>query len=260
MDLDDPTIPEFASWRSFQEFERRVKQERRYAWNDKIKAFLDTVLATCKNRSLNIGAGENFVRAQCEVEHRPTYQDGFEIGTEPQGCGAARMVPRANRATEGRANPAGIPVLYLSVNSQTAIAEVRPLVGAEVTLAEFVVCRDLKALDLTQGHERSPLPPIGSEKASAKRKEHLVWTDIDKAFSRPVTRADDLADYAPTQILAETFRNAGYDALIFRSQFGDDGWNVALFDVSDARPVASSPVRVTDIEVKFIPIGNSRCL
>ena len=60
---------------------------------------------------------------------------------------------------------------------------------------------------------------------------------INEAFSEPMSRADDVADYAPTQFLAEAFRNEGYDGIVYESRMGN-GKNVALFDV-DIAEVAS---------------------
>jgi len=90
----------------------------------------------------------------------------------------------------------------------------------------------------------------------AKQKEKGVWIDIDNAFSRPVTLSDDSADYVPTQILAELFKNAGYDAIIYRSQFGEKGYNIALFNVEDAEVINCAPYQVRGIEVTFEQIGN----
>jgi hypothetical protein len=45
-----------------------------------------------------------------------------------------------------------------------------------------------------------------------------------------MTRSDDQADYAPTQILAELFKKAGADGVVYKSNFGEDGFNIALFD------------------------------
>ncbi|MEX6396516.1 RES family NAD+ phosphorylase [Providencia hangzhouensis] len=68
---------------------------------------------------------------------------------------------------------------------------------------------------------------LGVKELTAQQKEKAVWTDIDNAFSTPVTRSDDKANYAPTQILAELFRSAGYDAIAYKSHFGDEGYNIA---------------------------------
>jgi hypothetical protein len=58
-----------------------------------------------------------------------------------------------------------------------------------------------------------------------------VWWSLNQAFSEPVTRTDDAADYAPTQVLAEVFRTSGCDGIVYRSKLGK-GKNVAVFDLS----------------------------
>ncbi len=263
MDLDDPKKPEFASWRSYQEFAWRVRHTRRYVWDSKIQAFLDTVLATLKDRDVKISEGTILCRAQPGVDyHSVEDESGNEIGEEQVGFGPERMKPLANRAIEGRANAAGIPVIYLAVSEQTAVSEIRPWVGAAISVAQFKVVRDLIAVNLSSGHGQTSLAHLtfadleGTETPAAQKKETAVWIDIDNAFSRPVTRSDDAADYVPTQILAELFRNAGYEAIIYRSQFVENGYNVAIFDLADAEAINCAPYEVTAVEVQYKQIGN----
>lgn len=45
--------------------------------------------------------------------------------------------PPREATRPGRLNPTGIPYLYLSSDKETAIAEVRPWMGANVTVASF---------------------------------------------------------------------------------------------------------------------------
>jgi hypothetical protein len=263
MDIDDPKLPEFASWRSYQEFARRVRRARRYVWPNEVQAFLDTVFATLRDRDLKISQGTILYRAQLGIDYDPLVDEGgIEIGEEAHGFGSVRMKPLADRAKEGRVNPAGIPVLYLASTEQTAISEVRPWVGSEVSVAQFKILRDLRAVDVSLGHGKSPIGNLtfanllGEKPADAKRKEKAVWIDIDNAFSQPVTVSDDAADYVPTQILAERFQDAGYEAIIYRSQFGEKGYNVALFNVADADAINCAPYQVGSIEVKYKEIGN----
>jgi hypothetical protein len=260
MVTDDPDKPEFAGRSSFRKFARRVRHVRRYVWDAEIRAFLDTVLATLRDRDVMISERTILFRAQLGIDYHPVTEDGVELGEEPYGFGAARMKPRANRAREGRVNPVGISVLYLSSNEQTAISEVRPWVGSEISVAQFKVLRNLRAVNLTLGHDKMWIDPrdFGVElpPPDAETKEKVVWTHIDNAFSRPVTLSDDSADYVPTQILAELFRDTGYDAIIYRSQFGKEGYNIALFNVEDAEVINCAPYQVKGIEVTFEQIGN----
>lgn len=263
MDLDDVAAPEFASWDSYSKFAERVRHERRFVFSPEVAAFLATVLATIRARDVKLPAGMNLFRAQRDVIWQVTKDDeGLEVGEEPVAHGRSRMKPRPKRATEGRANAAGIPLLYLGTTEQTAISEVRPWVGAEVSVAQFAIQRTLKAIDLSKGHGKSSFGELkwahllGDEKADAGTKERAVWIEIDNAFSRPVTLTDDSADYVPTQILSELFKDAGYDAIVYRSQFGEKGYNVALFNLDDAEPINCAPYEVTGIEITFKEMGN----
>lgn len=262
MEMDDPDKPEFASWRSYQEFTRRVRHKRRYVWDAEIRAFLDTVLATLRERDVRITEGTILCRAQQGVSDDPVVEEGVEVGEEPHGYGATRMKPQLNRAREGRVNPVGIPILYLASDEKTAISEVRPGMGAEISVAQFKVLRDLRAVNLSVGHGQISIGHLtfnhllGEEAPNAEAKDKAVWIDIDNAFSRPVTISDEAPDYVPTQILAELFRDNGYDAVIYRSQFGESGYNVALFNVDDADAINCAPYQVKGIEVTFEQIGN----
>ena len=263
MNLDDSTKPEFASVVSYGKFAQRVRRGRRYVWDKEIQAFLDTVRATLKGRDVPIPKETMFFRAQQGVEDDTDVdEDGYELPSGPFAFGEDRMKPLGDRAREGRANPAGIPVLYLASCQQTAISEVRPWIGTELSVAQFKIVRDLKALDLSQGHGEFWIGHLtlkqidDSEKIDAKATEKAVWIEIDNAFSRPVRHSDDVANYAPTQILAELFQDAGYDAIVYRSQFGEMGFNIALFNVEDAEPITGVPCRVTSINIEFDEMGN----
>lgn len=266
--IDNPGTPEFASWDSYNQFARRVRRTNRYVWSDEDQAFLRTVLATIRDRDVELKAGLILYRAQQGVEWvERTDDDGNWIGEDVWGYGAARMKPLVDRAKEGRANPTGIPVLYVGSTIETAISEVRPWVGAEISVAQCRLVRPLRTLDLTIGHGKSSFAGavfqsmMGGTSVSAEDKEKAVWIDIDNAFSRPVTVSDDRADYAPTQILAELFRSHGYDAIGYKSQFGDNeerkGYNIAVFDPDAAEIVSCAPFRVDSIKVSASQTDNA---
>ena len=98
--------------------------------------------------------------------------------------------------------------------------------------------------------------PLFDGDVTPETKERAVWIDIDNAFSQPVTRTDDRADYAPTQIIAEKFISIGYDSIIYRSQFGEKGYNISLENMNDADPLNCAPYEITGIDIKFDQIGN----
>lgn len=52
------------------------------------------------------------------------------------------------------------------------------------------------------------------------------------------------------------FKDAGYDAIIYKSQFGEKGFNIVVFDPDDADVINCAPYQVTELEVSFKEIGN----
>lgn len=220
----DPGVPEFAHYDDYGRFARRTRMESRFATDPESRAFLAAVLATASPRARRIKGGSLLYRAQLGIEeHERTEEDG-EAYFDVSGHGRDRMVPKAEFVRGGRANAAGIAFLYLASKEITAISEVRPWIGASVSVAQFRVGRDLRVLDLSAGHGEFGFGKLtfdqleGKEPISPEKMREVVWTDIDVAFSRPVSRSDDGAEYAPTQVLAEAFRGAGYEAIAYRSK------------------------------------------
>lgn len=260
--------PEFSHWNSYSHFARYVSTVNRYILSEEQRTFLDTVLATIKGRDGVLKEGYVFYRAQLGIElYDRTDKDGNWIGEDICGFGATRMKPLTDRAREGRANSSGIPVLYVGTTVKTAISEVRPWIGANVSVAVCKLLRPLRMLDLSLGHGQSSLSGsilshvLGGPEPTAQEKEKAVWVEIDNAFSTPVTQSDDRADYAPTQILAELFRSVGYDAIAYKSHFGDNdkqlGYNIAIFDLSAVEIVSCAPYQVRAIQIESEQIGNA---
>jgi hypothetical protein len=220
--------PVFESRISYKQFEKSVKRHARYIHESEAEEFLGSVAATTDSRVRILARGELFYRAQRGAREDPAWQEqfGFRYALP---FPMERMVPRRNLADEGRVNPKGIPCLYLATDEKTAIAEVRPWVGALVSVAPFTLVRECRLVDC------SDVPPL-SRLFTKEQREHAVWQDIAYAFSTPVEdRGANTADYAPTQILAEMFRKRGYDGIAYASKLGK-GKNIALFDLDLATP------------------------
>jgi RES domain-containing protein len=192
-------------------------------------------------------------RAQVAHGLRPLYQttdDGEDIYIDDVECAAnkARMMPLRDRASDGRVNPRGIPCLYMATDDATAVSEVRPAFGAYVTVASLKCLRELKLIDCSVLAEKQFVHFKEPERAEM---EDTVWSEIDRAFSRPADRSDDAADYAPTQILAELFRDLGYDGVAYKSAFGENGYNVAIFNTEDFEVGWCRLFKVKDITHKI---------
>ena len=174
----------------------------------------------------------------------------------PHPFGFQRMLPLLDRATEGRVNPKGIPCIYFSLGKETAMSEVRPWIGSYISVAQFETVRELQLVDCSADDPWSAINyHTGCEEPTAEKRESSVWGHMNLAFSEPVTRSDDLADYAPTQVLAEAFRDCGYDGITYESRLGEGGKNVALFKLDCARLVSRRLYRVDEMKFEFTPIS-----
>ena len=248
------SVGKFISWDSYYEFARRVKQERRYIWDEYVTNFIEAVRSTRHSRDSTISKGEIYWRAQRGHDTR-TRKNG-QVQHMP--FREQRMKPNPNFTQDGRTNSAGIPVLYLANTKETAISEVRPWVGTEISVAKFEIIRNLNSIDLSRKHGNLPWQGnltfhemVGWEKPEPAVEEEMVWETIDNAFSEPVSLPEEVTDYVPTQILAELFRDLNYDAIQYRSQFGDPGRNVAVFDANAAKFIDCELYRVSEISVRF---------
>lgn len=161
------------------------------------------------------------------------------------------MKPLPNSATEGRANPKGIPCLYLATDCKTAMSEVRPWIGKKISLAKFQTVRDLRIVACNQAATQG-VPLIVGEISKEKREE-LLWAEIGKAFSEPISPDDSTADYAPTQLLCEYFKTLGLDGVAYKSRLGE-GDNLALFDLDSAEVIETSLHKASGVSFDFSEI------
>ncbi|MCB1470434.1 MAG: RES family NAD+ phosphorylase [Rhizobiaceae bacterium] len=158
--------------------------------------------------------------------------------------------PPKRIASHGRANPAGIPYLYLASNEGTAISETRPHTGELACVADFTIPNDLSIADL-RNPRRSVSPFVIGDEAQIG----LMRGDIDflarlgEELTRPVLPQSAAIDYVPSQYLCELIKKAGYDGVIYRSSVGD-GINLALFSPERATPGAVIQRLVTRVQVE----------
>jgi hypothetical protein len=236
----------FKSVDSYRGFARAVRRDYRYARTPDQEEFLRVLAATSHSRSLTMKAERILWRAQLGHDWRKIEQEGVSE-EEPTAYPSERMKPTPEKAGAGRVNPRGIPCLYRATQKETAALEVRPLFHSYVSIAQFKIVKDLKIVNCSA-------PEIGNlafldKDLSQDGMEKVVWSAMNRAFSEPVTRGDDGLDYVPTQILAETFRLNGFDGIAYKSNYGEDGFNVALFDLAVADLINRCLYRIDKMSV-----------
>jgi len=158
--------------------------------------------------------------------------------------------PPANRAGHGRANPAGIPYLYLGSTATTAVAEVRPHTGERVCLATFHVT-PIHAVDLRNPRKSiSPFILENAEQVAKLRSGLPLLERLGEELTKPVQSSSAAFEYIPSQYLCEFIKTCGYQGVIYRSSVSD-GVNLALFFPELASPEDVKVIRVDRVTVSI---------
>ena len=251
-------MPEQNTLFRYQRFAKQVSSESRYFWSEEVQTFLTDIKETMKNRVATVTENKPLWRARIGCEWLPVYAQGIHIDDEPEPFDATNLMPLLDKATEGRANPKGIPVLYVAGDRKTAVSEVRPWVGAQVSVAQLQPTKELKIIDCAKYHDKQRTKLYLDEDPSRDEEIEEIWTSIDKAFARPTTPNDKTADYVPTQILTELFRSEGYDGIGFKSSVSDQGYNLAIFDPENVDIKYRQVVEIKKIHIGCEWSGGSR--
>ncbi len=244
---------QFDSLDSYRMFSNEVTRESRYILSVKSTNFLEALLATSEDRVRVFKKGEVLWRAQLGHDWRPEYWHEELIGDSPCAFSPQRMKPLENSASEGRANPKGIPYLYLSTDKDTALSEVRPWIGSVISAGEFGTNRELRLLDFSVEYGKQEHYFLNEP--SDEQKIQAVWSHVDNAFSQPVNESDSSSDYVPTQVIAEYIKSKGYDGIVFKSSLAN-GHNIALFDLESARLLNCAIHKVKSLSFDFDQADN----
>jgi len=194
---------------------------------------------------------ERKIKAGAKLYRCRILLDKKKAGKEPDFYGYDKkesFVPPPEVTRDLRANYRYIPYLYCANHPYTALVEVRPRLGADVSIATITVNEDLTLLDFT-------LKEIPSKMSNTKLN---LFMDLSMLYSKPVTSDDDILDYIPTQFIAEYAKNLGYDGITFRSsltpELNDqdiyehqelDRYNIVIFNFNKCEATSSNIVNVT---------------
>ncbi len=161
--------------------------------------------------------------------------------------------PPPRKASPGRANPAGIPYLYLGSKPITAIAEVRPHTGDVVCVADFTIPDDLRLVDL-RAPRRMVSPFLKGDAAEiGKMRSALPFLErLGDDLTTPILPHAAAIDYTPSQYLCEFIKKSTYDGVIYRSSVSD-GINLALFNPARAIPGSVRQHKVKRVSVDIDP-------
>ena len=171
----------------------------------------------------------------------PSDKEKLEI--EEMGCPPAKITPA------GRANPLGIPYLYLCQKEETCYYEVRAIYLDRLSIGTFNVTKELKILDFTRKMSLYVANTMSSNLATEISKFKLIQR-ISDDLSKPLRRFDTELEYVPTQLICEFCKLNEIDGIRFNSSLHVGGVNIVLFDSACAECVS-----VKKVEIKHVTIA-----
>jgi hypothetical protein len=165
--------------------------------------------------------------------------------------------PPKDKSTAGRANPLGIPFLYLCDNRETVLYEIRALYLDEVSIGTFhlkdEIKEDIFINDFTE------IPSIYYD-TSTGIKNAIILTllkeKISAELSKPLRRYDTELEYIPTQFICEFIKKyTNVKGIKFKSSLHNIGNNVVIFDQDIMKCIKVEKEKVNIVNIQSILVN-----
>ena len=171
-------------------------------------------------------------------------KDVARLKRSEMGC------PPPHLSTPGRANPRGIPYLYLCSDEETTYSEVRAVQLDKLCIGRFLIKKDLAIVDFNAEVSLYLAYDMGNDLAIVVAGKKII-NAIQKDMSRPMRRYDSELDYIPTQMICEYCKVKGADGICFESTLHKGGKNYVLFDSDSAKCTKLYYREVQEIVIKI---------
>ena len=218
-------------WEAFRE---ELKHNNRFF--PKNAPTIDTIKPFGKFLGVKLEKGHYLYRARISPESKIIEID--KMGKPPK-----------KKSTNGRANPIGIPYLYVASSPETAIAEIRGHKGEVLSVAKFKIIDDLELVDLRE--PRITVTPFGLDDDELE----LIYTNLPflellgNELSKPIIPREANLEYLPSQYLSEIIKHIGFHGIKYKSSVSN-GDNFVLFDDSKVHAIEVIQYQITDIITK----------
>lgn len=158
--------------------------------------------------------------------------------------------PNKTQARAGRANPIGIPYLYLSDSAKTTYFEVRAVYLDRLSVGEFKIARELNLVDFKCDLNLWLDFADGTKDLRESVIKKKVIDDISRDLSKPLRRYDSELEYVPTQLICEYCKEAlQADGICYGSSLYKEGVNYVLFNQDMAKCVGVEAHEITKIDI-----------
>lgn len=155
-------------------------------------------------------------------------------------------------ASGGRANPVGIPYLYVGSTRMTAISEIRPHKSDAFTIGVFSLEKNLNLVDL-RSPKKTTSPFINYEEDSGLEDIHRglpLLEHLGSELTKPISKSEAELEYLSSQYLCEFIKSLGYDGVVYKSALGD-GDNYAIYSTDHLRCISTELHNVNDVSISF---------
>lgn len=149
--------------------------------------------------------------------------------------------PPPSVAAEGRFNRKGTSYLYLASSKETAISEVRPSVGHDISIGCFMINSQIQVIDFTK------LDFYEYAFSDNKISQYIKLNNLEMRISIP----NPDKNYSFTQCFADALLELGYDGIKFRSSLTESAYNLVLFQRRGATYIEGSHEAVHIQGVKY---------
>lgn len=213
-------------------FSQEIKRKNRFFISEMIET--ETLNSVLARMVITYPAGTYFYRARIS----DTLLSYAELGKPPYEL-----------TTPGRANPVGIPYLYVSESEETTLYETRVALHEGISIGKFLLKEPLNVVSLKNIASFGPFEIIdrGFDIEEFIRFRPYLQK-LENELSRPVRKQDVHLDYLPTQFLCEYIKSEGFDAVEYKSAMNAKGYNLAIFNDEKLAIESSVHYKVNDLK------------
>jgi hypothetical protein len=173
--------------------------------------------------------------------------DDEAFSTDNMSC------PPREKVGDGRANPIGIPFLYLSLDSETPLYEVRATLFDELSVGEFKLAEGINEIKIVDFTETTPLFSPTDFSISSLIKFELLKREISQDLSKPMRKYDSIVEYVPTQFICEFIKtHTAAGGIQFKSSVTPAGKNIVIFDPEKIQCVEVTVKRITKLVMNAV--------
>ncbi|WP_162796301.1 RES family NAD+ phosphorylase [Pedobacter namyangjuensis] len=227
-----PALDLQLKWQSFSE---EIKEKNRFFLSEKIDT--DELQSIFERLAVTYPKDTTFYRARISDEPLEIAQ----LGKPPQ-----------KSTTPGRANPVGIPYLYVSESEETTLYETRIALHEGITIGKFIAKEPLSLVSLKNVADYGPFEILDRGFSLEEFIQYRPYLQrLEHELSKPVRKQDVHLDYLPTQFLCELIKSLGFDAVEYKSAMHKHGYNLAIFNDEKLECVDAKFYVIKDLEYKW---------